>query len=360
MSTIAEYGTLFPTSVVGSLPRSDFVRELGSGAMPNPPRASAMDAAVSYIVGLQEAAGLDVVTDGEWRRASYIGIIAELAHGFELGQSQDGRPWTIVVDKLVSRQSGFVAAEARFLKSVATARIKVTLPAPALLGGRMWDPERSSAAYPRRRDFVEACVPILRQEAELLAREGVDVIQIDDPHLCLLVDAGVRHQYDESPGGADGEAAFSVDMNNAVVAGIDNVKVAVHLCRRAGARVRGEETHSGDYGAIIEHLNRLEVDHLTMEFAAPGVGEIEALRALRDDIEIGLGCVTVEPGRIDAPEVIAERVERALAVVAQERIVLNPDCGFAPGSAAKVDIDEVYAKLKSMVAAARLLRQRHG
>ena len=337
MSTVAEYGTLFPTSVVGSLPRSDFVRELVSGATPNRPRPDAMDAAVAYIIALQESAGLDIVTDGEWRRASYI-----------------------VVDELAPNKTGFIAAEARFLKSVATARIKVTLPAPALLGERMWDPHKSSAAYPTRRNFVEACVPILRQEAELLVGEGVDVIQIDDPHLCLLVDSDVRREYDGSPGGADGEAAFSVEMNNAVVAGIDNVKVAVHLCRRAGARVRGEHSHSGDYGAIIEHLNRLDVDHLTMEFAAPGVGEIEALRALRDDIEIGLGCVTVEPGRIDAPEVIAERVERALAVVAPERIVLNPDCGFAPGSAARVDIDEVFAKLKSMVAAAQLLRQRHG
>jgi len=203
-------------------------------------------------------------------------------------------------------------------------------------------------------------VPILRKEAELLAREGVDVIQIDDPHLCLLVDEDVRRQYDGLPGGAEGEAAFSVEMNNAVIAGIDNVKIAVHLCRRAGARVRGEESHSGDYSAIIEHLNRLDVDHLTMEFAAPGVGEIDALRALREDIEIGLGCVTVEPGLIDAPEAIVERVERALAVVAPERVVLNPDCGFAPGSAARVDIDEVYAKLKSMVAAAQILRQRHG
>ena len=361
MSTITEYGALFPTSVVGSLPRSSFVRELVSGEQQaDQQKARAMDAAVTYIARLQETAGLDVISDGEWRRASYIGVIAELSHGFEVGLSADGRPWTIVVDELVPKETGFVAAEARFLKGVAAAKIKVTLPAPALLGERMWDPQRSAAAYPTRRDFVEACVPILRKEAELLAREGVDVIQIDDPHLCLLVDEDVRRQYDGLPGGAEGEAAFSVEMNNAVIAGIDNVKIAVHLCRRAGARVRGEESHSGDYSAIIEHLNRLDVDHLTMEFAAPGVGEIEALRSLRDDIEIGLGCVTVEPGLIDAPEAIVERVERALDVVAPGRIILNPDCGFAPGSAARVDIDEVYAKLKSMVAAAQILRQRHG
>ena len=215
MSTQADYGMLFPTSVVGSMPRSDFVRELVAlEASPSPRQAQALDAAVTYVVGLQEEAGLDVVTDGEWRRASYIGVIAELAHGFEVGVNPaNGRPWTIVVDKLEPKEGGFIVREARFLKRVASRKIKVTLPAPALLGERMWDPERSASAYPKRRDFVEACVPILRREAELLAAEGVDVIQIDDPHLCLLVDPEVRAGYAgvdaEEPGGADSDGRDS-------------------------------------------------------------------------------------------------------------------------------------------------------
>ena len=71
---------------------------------------TAMDAAVRYIVAVQEHAGLDVVTDGEWWRKSYIGVIAELAYGFELGYGS-GRPWTIVVDKLAPMQPGFIARE---------------------------------------------------------------------------------------------------------------------------------------------------------------------------------------------------------------------------------------------------------
>ena len=60
---------------------------------------------------------------------------------------------------------------------------RATLPAPALLGERMWDPVKSAAAYPTRDDFVRACVPILRREVELLRDEGLSIIQIDDPHL---------------------------------------------------------------------------------------------------------------------------------------------------------------------------------
>ena len=85
MTTIAERsGVLFPTAVVGSLPRPDYVRQIvvdGSGGDDGP---RYLDTAVAHAVALQESAGLDVVSDGEWRRASYIGIIAELASGFAL------------------------------------------------------------------------------------------------------------------------------------------------------------------------------------------------------------------------------------------------------------------------------------
>lgn len=356
MSTVDHYGTLFPTAVVGSMPRPDFVREIVTGGRAEQAgrRAALMDRAVAYIASLQEQAGLDIISDGEWRRASYIGVIAELAHGFTLGE-EDGRPWTIVTGEIAPKTPGFIAAEVRFLKGVTGRRIKATLPAPALLGERMWDAEKSAAAYPTRRAFVEACVPVLRRELELLRDEGVDVVQIDDPHLCLLVDERVRAGYQD----ADAEAAFSADMTNAVVEGIDGVRLAVHLCRRAGARVRGEAKHTGGYGPIIRYLNSLKVHHLTMEFTAPGAGDTEVFTALRDDVEIGLGCLGVHPGEIDSVDEIVARVEQALCHVPADRLVLNPDCGFAPGSAARVDMDEVYEKLQNMVEAARRLREKH-
>ena len=96
MSTVDYYGTLFPAAVVGSLPRPDFVREAVTGERPlSAERAErVMDVAATYALTLQEQAGLDIVTDGEWRRASYIGVIADLAYGFEVGLNPaDGRPW---------------------------------------------------------------------------------------------------------------------------------------------------------------------------------------------------------------------------------------------------------------------------
>jgi 5-methyltetrahydropteroyltriglutamate--homocysteine methyltransferase len=343
---------LFPTSVVGSLPRPNAVRALlgedDSGAQ--------LDAAIRDAVALQEKAGIDILTDGEWRRSSYIGVIAELAHGFELGTNPaDGRPWTIVVDKLVPKNPGFIAAEVRYLKTITDRQIKATLPAPVLLGERMWSAEKSSAAYPTPESFVADCVPILRHEIELLRKEGVAVVQIDDPHLCLFVDPDVRAKYDH----ADHAADFSVDMVNQVVEGFDEIKLAVHLCRRAGARARGEATHAGGYTPILSQLNRLKVNHLTMEFTTPAAGDMAVFKDLREDFEIGLGCVSCDPGQIDSADEIVARVETALQYLDPARITLNPDCGFAPGSAAKVSLDEVATKLKNEVEAARWLREKY-
>jgi 5-methyltetrahydropteroyltriglutamate--homocysteine methyltransferase len=350
---------LFPTSVVGSMPRPDYVKDLinDDTLISSEDYRRLMRAAVESVVALQECAGLDVVTDGEWWRKSYIGVIAELAHGFELGRNpKDGRPWTIVVDKLSPKTPGFIAQEVKLLKQITRKRIKATLPAPALLGERMWDPQKSSKAYPRREDFVRDCVPILRRELELLRAEGVWIVQIDDPHLCLFVDDEFRSQYDN----ADREADFDVDTVNQLVDGIDGVKLAVHLCRRAGARVRGEVEFRGSYDPIIRQLNKLKVHHLTMEFTTPGSGDMAVFRQLREDFEIGLGCVSCQPGTVDSADAIVGRVEMALEHLAPERITLNPDCGFAPGSAASVSVDEVYEKLKNEVTAARRLREKHG
>jgi 5-methyltetrahydropteroyltriglutamate--homocysteine methyltransferase len=315
-----------------------------------------MGNAIRAAVALQETAGLDVITDGEWWRKSYIGVIAELAHGFELSLNPaDGRPWTVVVDKLAPKQPGFIAKEFAFLIKLTNRQLKATVPAPALLGERMWDPEKSKKAYPKREDFVRDCVPILRREVELLRDKGVSIIQVDDPHLCLFVDPGVRSQYDDAERASD----FAVDMDNQVVDGVTGVKLAVHLCRRAGARARGEADHRGGYDPILRQLGRLKVNHITMEFTSPGAGDMSVFKQLPEDVEIGLGCVSCQPGQIDSIETIIDRVEAALEHLAPERITLNPDCGFAPGSAAEVSLDEVYTKLKNEVAAAQRLRDKY-
>lgn len=352
--------TLFPTSVVGSLPRPAWVLDLVLDDAPNidpQSRQIGLDAAIAAAVAMQERAGLDVVTDGEWRRRSYIGVIAELAHGFTLSLAADGRPLTMVTGEVTPKDGGFIAAEARFVRALTTRHVKVTLPAPALLAERMWDPDASSRVYARREDFARACIPILRRELELVIDAGADVVQIDDPHLCLFVDPEVRARHDD----LDAAVGFAVDATNELVAGLDRkqARLCVHLCRRAGARVRGEAQHEGGYGAIVDAINRLRVDAVTMEFSGARAGGMDVLGALRSDLSVELGCVGVTPGVVDDADTIVARVQRALQHIDASRISLVPDCGFAPGAGAKVDLDEVYRKLCEEVAAAKRLRAAH-
>lgn len=349
---------LFPASVIGSLPRPDFVRDLiwNKENLSEDIYQKHLKAAINYAVALQEHVGLDVISDGEWGRTSYIGVIAELAEGFEV--KQDPRlghpPVFTVVRPLRAKNPGFIAKEATFLKNITNKGIKIALPSPALLGERMWNPDGSKKAYPDCKDFIRACVPILREELRQLEKIGVSVVQIDDPYLCLFVNKEIRENY----GDWEKEVDFAVQMINELLAGF-SVKTAVHLCRRAGARSLGISVYEGDFSPLLDHLNRLKTNELALEFTAPGAGDVSVLKNLRPDLKIGLGCVSVHYGQIDAVDTIVGRVEKALKVIAPERIILNPDCGFAPSSMAIVSLDEVYQKLKNEVEAARILRQRY-
>jgi 5-methyltetrahydropteroyltriglutamate--homocysteine methyltransferase len=347
---------LFPTSVVGSMPRSQFVRDLLAPGM----RSSLsdevferrLDTAVAYIISVQESAGVDIISDGEWRRQSYIGIIAEIMNGFER-TLVDGLYWHTVVEPMTPRSPGLVAREAQFLKDHTDRLTKVALPSPYLLGRRMWDPEKSKKAYPTRESFMEALVPVLHEELIAIRDVGLDVVQFDDPHLCLFVDEEVRAQFDDP----DREADYCVGLLNDIFAGVEGVTLAIHLCRRNKARAGwvGE----GGYGPIIDTLKRLHVHQYVMEFTIPAAGDLDVLKELPEDTTVGLGCVDCRGEHIDTPDEIVTRVEQALQYLPPERIALNPDCGFAPGNAADIPIDEAYAKLSNEAEAAAILREKY-
>ena len=353
--------SLFTTTVVGSMPRPQYVRDLieeqVEGGVSSVDFRRMMDSAIPYVAQMQELAGIDVISDGEWRRKSYIGVIADICNGFELsikevhGQRQT---WHVVTSELEVVNPGLLATEAGFLKQNTDRDVKVAIPSPYLIGERMWDPEISKAAYPTRQDFTEALVPVLRQELIALRDEGVAVAQLDDPHLCLFVDPTVRAGYDDP----QAEMAYCVDLLNRVVDGVDGVRLAVHLCRRNKGRAGwvGE----GGYEPILPALSDLQVDILMLEFAIPAAGDFAVLRDLPERFDIGLGCVDCRNSHIDTPDEIADRVRRAVQYIAPERILLHPDCGFAPGSSADIPLDEAYLKLRSEALAAEMLRQEFG
>jgi len=345
----------FAAGVVGSMPRSQYVRDLlDPDKAPKDPAVfdRHMNAAIDHILALQEMAGLDIVSDGEYRRRAYIGIIADVCDGFLL-ERKFGVWWHSVVAPIEHTRPGLTAKEAAYLRARTDRLIKVALPSPYLLGQRMWSEENSRGAYPTRVAFMEALVPVLRAELIALRDAGADIVQFDDPHLCLFVDQRIRAEY-ASP---EREIDLCVDLLNAILEGVTGVHTAIHLCRRNKARAGwvGE----GGYGPILGALKKLRVDQFVMEFTIPVAGELSVLQELPENSMIGLGCVDCRGETIDSVDTIVARVEKALKHLPPERILLNPDCGFAPGNAADIPIDEAYAKLSNEAEAARRLRERY-
>ena len=369
--------TLFPTSVIGSLPRPKWVIDLllahQDRLIDDRALDESLDKAIGFAIGLQEAAGIDIISDGEWRRIGYFEVFAQMVDGFQQAEYQTQalapellpdtglsppQQWTLKEFKqalVVARMTysrPIAARGAVFLRQNTVRLTKVALPSPHMIGGRLWHPAYSSDAYPTRRDFIEAVIPILRAEMIALRDVGVDVIQFDDPWLCFFVDPEHRARFDDP----DAEIERAIDDLNRVLAGIDGVKTALHVCR--GNRARTVYA-SGDYEPIMPHLLRADVDQLAMEFAVSQAGDVAIFERFPTDKEIGLGVVDVRAEIADTPAVIVERVEKALRVLKPEQITLNPDCGFAPTSTNPISLEEAYQKLTAMSDAARILRQRY-
>ena len=350
--------TPFASGVVGSLPRPPAVKDMlpatpgaESAAAARSPR---MDAAVRYAITLQETAGLDLVSDGEWRRHAYTHIVADIAEGFSPDLREKPARWGIsITEPMNVVRPGLIAEEARFLVDATDRMTKVCIPSPYLLGVRLWEREISSRAYPTRDGFIDALVPILRNELLALRDLGVTVVQVDEPHLCVLVDPEYRGNF-ENP---QYEMDLAAAKINEVVDGIDGLQLALHLCRRNwGRKGWGAE---GGYEPIIETMKKIRVDQYVMEFSIPVAGDVAILKQLPDDKLIGLGCVECRFEEIDTTDQIVSRVEEALKYVDAGRLSLNPDCGFAPGLALEMPLDEPYLKLRNEAEASRILRDKY-
>ena len=354
---------LFPTLVVGSLPRPQWVKELieerKSGKVSSAQADQLLNSVVPSALKMQERAGMDFISDGEWRRESYVKVFAEAVTGFQSDLVSAGNPefpdlrYPAVVSEL-SPQRSIAASEVEFIRRHSDSRILVALPSAYTIARRMWDPEHSSSAYPTREAFMDTCIPIIRTEIETLIGLGVEAIQLDDPWLALLVDPDYRRR--ENIDDVEAEIELSVRSVNQAVEGIEGAFLSVHLCH---AHFNRSHSTKGSYELIIEAFGRMQVDRFAIEFATPDAGGLEVLRNFPKNKILGLGVIDHTDLKVETPELVVDRVERAMQYVPKERISLNPDCGFSPSSINPMDLDEAYLKLKAMCDGASLLRNKY-
>ena len=382
--------TLFPTSVIGSWPRSVEVqkamREKRAGRMTDEAFQAVADQAVIECLRLQEKAGVDIVSDGEQRRDNYISFVAEHLHNVTmltvselLEYIDDKASFEEILGTLdvpafslsnpaaagkISRKKPLALNDFRFLKKHTDRKIKVTLPGPYLLTRSMWVEGLSEEAYPTKEDLAIDIVNVLREELEDLIAEGVDFVQFDEPVLTELVftqkNANRTFMCGALTAKADAEVEieFALGLMNQVMKGMRGrgTKLGVHICRGNWSR-EDDILLRGPYFPLIPYLSRVNVDQLVLEYATPRAGEIEAIKEFTH-AEIGFGVVKPRTEEIESAEEIAEKVSQLLKIIPANQIYLNPDCGFGTFAQRPMNSEQIASeKLKVMSEAANLLRE---
>ena len=344
----------FPTMVIGSLPRPEWVTDLidqrTRGRVGQAEADRLLDDAIPSVIRMQERAGLDYISDGEWRRENYGRVFADKVGGFVREPVQRGRQTLgAVVVRELERRGPIVSDEAEFLRRHTDHKIIVALPTPSTIADLMWHPQRSAPAYPTREAFARACVPFLRDEITALSALGVAAVQLDEPLLHRLVKPG----YYDLTGKLEATVDLALETVNMVTEGFEEMYITVHLCHAHGVKEPETPVTSQLMGRAVQ---KMRADRLAMEFNSQAAQTLQALADFPADKLLGLGVIHPSCTEVETPELVVERVQRALAFIGKERLVLNPDCGLSARSGA----DRAYAKLVAMCKGAELLRQMYG
>lgn len=335
---------VLPTSVVGSHAPPGWLSaglaaarrdELGPAEV-----REMFDDAVDTALRDQEDAGVDIVSDGEMRRVGFFtaefygrltGLRALEPERRQGPAAHDQQHRFETLEPIAAPEGLGVVAEYLYARERTARPLKVTLPGPFTLAGRLLP----GPVYPTRVEAAWAFVPILNAELRALVAAGADLIQIDEPSPAIRPESPVDF----------------AELFNAAVEGIE-ARLAAHLCfgnyagRPLGKRV---------YAPVLDQMMRFLVDQLVLEFANRELAEIELLREIAAEREVAVGMVDVKSSYVETPEDVADRIRCVLDHVAVDRLSVVPDCGFSqtPRWLAR-------AKLRAMVEGVRVIRAEVG
>jgi 5-methyltetrahydropteroyltriglutamate--homocysteine methyltransferase len=293
------------------------------------------DRAVDDAIKLQEAAGIDVVTDGEQRRYAFYGHLIDSFDGFDKEggwaipfRDEKGeelilkRP--VVVERLRWRRS-MCSEEWVYVRGRAKGQAKVTM-LSAQQAAAYYDPEKSKAAYATRDAYLADIVDMSRREVEELIRLGCTYIQIDGPQYGALLDPKMREGYRQR--GSDPEEIIDrcIEMDNAIISGHPGITFALHICR---GNNQSKFYAEGDYEPIARIFQRTLFNRFLLEYDDERSGGFAPLRHLPEDRVAVLGLVTTKKPDLEPEDELHARIKDASKYVPLDRLALSPQCGFA-------------------------------
>ena len=338
---------LFPTTLVGSYPQPEWLIDRKKLAGRFPPRVRARELwridrnfleeaqndATILAIRAQEEAGLDIVTDGEIRRESYSNRFATALDGVDIdnpGSALDRSGHPNPVPRIVGRIRRKRPVEVQdllFLKKHTARKTKITVPGPFTMSQQAQNDYYPSAAEAAM-DYAVA----VNEEIRDLFAAGADIVQIDEPYMQARPEKARE---------------YGLRALNAALEGVAG-QTAVHICFGYAAIIH--ERPSGY--SFLPELAGSPVAQVSIETAQSGL-DCSVLQKLAGK-KILVGCIDLSDLRVETPQQVAARIERALPYVKAQDVVLAPDCGMK-----YLPRDVAFAKMCAMVEGARLLRSEY-
>ena len=335
---------LLPTSLVGSYPQPEWLidREKLSHQMPPRVRAAelwripspwleqAQDDATLLAIRQQEAAGLDIITDGEIRRESYSNRFATALDGLDLDNpgtitTRSGHRALVprVVGK-IRRRHAVEVRDLKFLRASTRRLVKITVPGPFTMSQQAQNEHYSSEAE-MALDYAAA----VNAEITDLFAAGADIVQIDEPYM------------EANPEKA---RQFGLAAIERALEGVTGT-TALHICFGYAALVPGRPARY----SFLSELDASPVRQISIETAQSSL-DCSVLAKLPSKTII-LGVLDLSTHEVESADVVAGRIRRALPFVSAERLVIAPDCGLK-----YLPADVAFGKMQAMVEGAKKVR----
>jgi 5-methyltetrahydropteroyltriglutamate--homocysteine methyltransferase len=318
---------------------------------------AAEDDAIRQAVRMQRDCGLQVVTDGEFRRASYWEKFVRLTHGLEVrdavfsfhdAHGHEARFTAPYVSGKVERRAPITLDEFAFEDQ------KITMPAPSTMHFYRFT-DWGGSAYRDAHGFFADLGKVYQAEIAGLAQAGCRYVQLDEVAVAILCDPAARARVEAAGEHPDRLVDLYIDAINQAVAGAPaGVTIGVHVCR---GNYKGMYLSEGGYDSVAERFfGRTRVNHFLLEFDTPRAGGFAPLRFVPRDKGVVLGLVSSKTAALEKIDDLKKRADEAARHVDPERLAISPQCGFAStmGGNPLTENDQ-RAKLQLCVQAARAI-----
>jgi len=313
------------------------------------------DRHIREAVAKQESVGMQLVTDGEFRRDWWhIDFIhgfdgVELAAGDAYGDAKfkntEEQPPFMTVKSRIRRTKPSMLEHFKFLKSVAKRTPKFTMPSPAMLHAR-GDRASLKKTYPDLDEFWADLTQAYREEIADLYKAGCRYLQIDDTTIAMWGDPKVQEQFKKLGDDPKKDAAMYADAVNAAIRDVpDDMTVAIHTCR---GNFKSTWLASGAYADFVAErvFTGLDVDAFFLEYDTERAGGFEPLRYVPKGKTVVLGLVSSKVPELEKKDELKRRIDAAAKFVPLENLCLSPQCGFSSTHHGnKLSADDQWRKL---------------